>query len=183
MPKILKTEPLSGEQNPCVISGTFVQIHHLNISGLEESPSRIYVRDDAVSLWKCLSSGKRETFVFGPPGVGKSTIVWAWAVHTASKGIRAHWIHLSRSRATHVTICGNEATNYLGGANSNDIKNFVAQCGDGVLIVDGLRGNMDLTRNSAEYFKWGMANSDRRLIFVSSESIKYVSVHYKVCVS
>jgi hypothetical protein len=102
-------------------------------------------------------------------GVGKSTIVWAWALCRA-KHETVYWLHLGRSgylgailRAEGIEWCG-----------LTDIGQFVGKCENGCLIVDGLTEGQRL--NVLPFCsKWRVDDStSRRLIVVSSAALKFV---------
>jgi hypothetical protein len=85
----------------------------------------MYVRDETRNLWRTLeglgTGGTRGVWVSGPPGVGKSTEVYAWGMH-------------------HATRVGSERRNMLWVHQSSE------SCYEFVRIVDGLmsRASIDL---------------------------------------
>ena len=85
----LKTPP------PCDGSIPFVDVHHFNLAGFGlPDDRRLYVRDEWSKLWIQLN-GTSNFSVIGPPGIGKSSLIWSWCCHLGNaKDIR--WIHIPR---------------------------------------------------------------------------------------
>lgn len=147
------------------------KVHSLGNSGL--SPTHpLYKREDVTQLWECLSNKQANTiFVYGPPGVGKSTVAWAWALYTAKQNA-VYWVHLGQSRYTYTyaILRGNEV--YSSTATQLETIDFIVECGNGILIVDGLRESLrELILTACG--KW-QNNVQRQLIVISSESLQYM---------
>ena len=71
-------------QEPCNQRGKLVEVSRLKEAGLECNIEVLYVREEVVRTWKFLEEGHLKAAIYGPPGVGKSTVVWAWACHIAT---------------------------------------------------------------------------------------------------
>jgi len=177
--------------NQGVLDGSleFVEVGSLECSGLSSAHNLLYVREDAKELWgKLTSSGKRSMLVIGPPGVGKSTIVWAYASY-AAKQQTVYWAHLGR-RQYSIAILNSQKISYRAATSKKAVISFINACRDGILIADGLtekRREKILVPCSAWQTKQSQAgllqlnlshppssNPLRRLIVVSSESLVYV---------
>ena len=67
----------------------------MNEAGLGPGGTILYMRSEAVDLWKFLESSDK-CMVDGPPGTGKSSIVWAWACYRAyHKKEKILWMHFN----------------------------------------------------------------------------------------
>jgi predicted NACHT family NTPase len=81
-------------QAPFSNSGSFVEVQQkslaFKLNVREEEAERMYVREESKLLWETLNNAvenKQNLSVNGPPGTGKSTEVWAWALwHAKTKG-------------------------------------------------------------------------------------------------
>ena len=54
----------------------------------------LYIREEAVKMWRVLCGDQSRLFVFGPPGTGKSSIAWLWACSN-SKTRHILWVSLA----------------------------------------------------------------------------------------
>ena len=86
----LNREKITGKRKRKSQKGVFIEVHNLNLSGLySPSPSFImYARKEVVEMWNELDKlGSTQDFerlnVTGPPGTGKSMVVWAWTCYNA----------------------------------------------------------------------------------------------------
>ena len=80
--------------------------------------------------------GNNSLSVDGPPGTGKSTEAWAWALWKArADKIKVTWFHMTKRRKVKVVIDGKNNKIFTGyRAKIEDIENS-----DGsILIVDGV---------------------------------------------
>jgi hypothetical protein len=93
----LTTEILA-EQNPLDQEGGFVHVGHKKLAGFSSEESLLYVRHETVELWNALNdTGGSSLSVDGPPGTGKSTEVWAWALWKARHDkVQVIWYHLNK---------------------------------------------------------------------------------------
>jgi predicted PilT family ATPase len=82
------------EQAPFINSGSFVEVQQKSLAFKlkvqDEEAEMMYVREECKLLWETLNKAvehKQNLSVNGPPGTGKSTEVWAWALwHAKTKG-------------------------------------------------------------------------------------------------
>jgi hypothetical protein len=93
-------------QEPCNGTKKLVEVSQLKEAGLEFTTSFLYVRGEVVRTWEFLQADGDLKTVYGPPGVGKSTVVWAWACHKAANSdmIRICWIHKLGGDLLHVVL-------------------------------------------------------------------------------
>jgi hypothetical protein len=127
------------------------------------------VRDETVELWNALqNTGGNSLSVDGPPGTGKSTEAWAWALWKAKKDkVTVTWYHLTKNELVKVVIDGESeqiTTGYQ--ADINDIKNSEGS----ILIVDGVIASKSFDVRSA-CCNWRRSEKGRRFILVSSVSV------------
>lgn len=152
--------------------GSFVTIRQKGLAGLspENSDTMIYVREETVALWEALNhiEDNNSLSIDGPPGTGKSTEVWAWALWKArTANVTVAWCHLSKREIKVLTINGNtETITTMTQVEFKDIFNLAFS----TLIVDGvISGN---TFNiSSNCCAWRDAERGRRFILVSSVSL------------
>ena len=78
----LSEQKLSDQQALTTID-QFVDIKQQDLAGLSVKNTRFYVRPESVDLWNKIENVTNEgnnLRVSGPPGTGKSTEAWAWAL-------------------------------------------------------------------------------------------------------
>lgn len=88
-----------GDEKPWPAVNPYLKIQNMAEAGLtqEKTSAILYMRPEAVQLWDCLLNESKYIFnISGPPGTGKSSVVWAWACWRA----RVHrkkiiWLHYS----------------------------------------------------------------------------------------
>eukprot|EP01097_Dermamoeba_algensis_P012171 TRINITY_DN99_c0_g1_i5.p1 TRINITY_DN99_c0_g1~~TRINITY_DN99_c0_g1_i5.p1 ORF type:complete len:607 (-),score=118.66 TRINITY_DN99_c0_g1_i5:126-1946(-) len=124
----------------------------------------IYMRDEATLLWEKANHSKA-LVVTGPPGVGKSILMWTWALEQ-SKEKKVLWIE---------TAVMSRCAVYLGGGKIT--RKFPLEVGDittsedDILIIDGLRDSHGLEWKSSAFTWWQMHQKHRKLIIVASSKI------------
>lgn len=163
------TSPIPiGPIEPCNTPGKFVDIAHLVIAGLDLSPSnhrRLYVRQEWDELWKKLC-GTQNLYLSGPPGTGKSSLVWAWCCWFASQGNSLVWVHVTQSSVGDVMCFSNRL---LEAFTIESISEFLKQEQSPLLVVDGATKDTvvaEVIRSATAWWKREMET--QRLIIVSS---------------
>ena len=159
------------EQPPLATKGQYVTVKQMCIAGFSSGESLLYVREETVDLWNALNSTTDDSnnlAVDGPPGTGKSTEVWAWALWKAREDkLKITWYHMTKRTMEKVLIDG--ATNKITTgytAERNDIKDSEGS----ILIVDGVISSMNVdVSNACHYWRKGMRG--RSYILVSSVSV------------
>lgn len=113
--------------------GSVVKIN-LKFPGLATgNETSLYFRDSAVNLINHLCSNAT-VLVQGPPGSGKSSMVWYWASHVVENLIVC-WVHLG----TVVTICSITSTSMHQNKVSVDtVPEFLRNVEADVLVIDGV---------------------------------------------
>lgn len=113
--------------------GNFVIVYGKAHAGLTRSfdqyantPAPIYIRDDVLAIWQALSKAWMYVILSGPPGVGKSIAVRAWARATAHTK-QIYWLHCSATIVRGVRL----KDNLVEYKDVYDIKEFIESCGDG----------------------------------------------------
>jgi hypothetical protein len=124
-----------------------------------------------VQLWDSLNStvSRGESLVVsGPPGTGKSTEAWAWALWRAwTMELTVTWFHCSRNDSVKVVIDGaTKKITWGHSAKAPDIENS-----DGTLLLfDGLTKEESVTITRA-CCVWRRQGISRQFVLVSSMSI------------
>eukprot|EP00471_Norrisiella_sphaerica_P001679 CAMPEP_0184485414 /NCGR_PEP_ID=MMETSP0113_2-20130426/7028_1 /TAXON_ID=91329 /ORGANISM="Norrisiella sphaerica, Strain BC52" /LENGTH=630 /DNA_ID=CAMNT_0026866849 /DNA_START=111 /DNA_END=2001 /DNA_ORIENTATION=- len=169
-------------------TGNFFTVSALKTAGLspENSPENqksLYCREDAFEHWKslCQLAPGDAMNLYGPPGVGKSILTWAWAIwewKTRKKSVL--WIHVRRGlRCEVVFLRGTSMLNYKGTVGHDEaltiMKGEDAMNVD-IAIVDGVRGDLEQHQLFTQYLHKIKENENRISVEVSSLSGKRDSV-------
>ena len=104
--------------------------------------SQIFVRAETVTLWEKIENTLvvqgTNLRITGPPGTGKSTEAWAWALWKAGSAKQTiTWLHFTKTRKVKVVI-GPERVVRCDVSNSTDLSLLIAQSCSDYLIVDGV---------------------------------------------
>jgi hypothetical protein len=150
--------------------GQIVKVNLLPCSGLGLEPIIVYVRQETADQWKFLASlNTLPSFIYGPPGVGKSVITWAWACYSALKCDKCVlWTHCSRIHGvTYALLKEGKAAQF-----SLDNIQSLHKIDADILIIDGLteQRKIELTEIANA---WRSRGSQRKIIFVGSEQVSY----------
>lgn len=130
-------------------STTAWMVPHLNFAGLADIQHGIFVREETRNLWTTLeglgveNGQKRGVWISGPPGVGKSTEVYAWgmyrAKHIGSERCNMLWVHQSSESYEIVKIVDGSMV----GTTMKNIDEIVDMCeGLDIIIFDAVRSGM-----------------------------------------
>mgnify|MGYP003387623779 CR=1 FL=1 len=82
-----------GDQVALETKGLFVNVGQKKLAGFFSDECLLYVRDETVELWGALNdTGGSSLSIDGPPGTGKSTEAWAWALWKSKKDkVTVNW--------------------------------------------------------------------------------------------
>ena len=168
-------EPLETEdlvQDPLDTEGKYVTVRQKWLAGFSSDESLLFVREESVALWQALQAAVehgKNILVGGPPGTGKSTETWAWALWTAfTKKIKVTWFHFSKNHAVKVLIDG--VTRKITSGYSAKIADIENSEGS-LLVVDGMTKE-DGTDMKRACFAWRQRDKEtRRFVTVSSVSV------------
>jgi hypothetical protein len=143
----------------------------MKLAGFSSDESLLYVRDETVELWNALNdTGGKSLSIDGPPGTGKSTEAWAWALWKAKHdNVTVTWFHLTKRQVVKVVVDG--STEQITTGFVARIEDIQASEGS-LLICDGVtaQSNSDVSSACCNWRK-SQCDSDRRFILVSSVSV------------
>eukprot|EP00027_Filamoeba_sp_ATCC50430_P001241 CAMPEP_0168542330 /NCGR_PEP_ID=MMETSP0413-20121227/1289_1 /TAXON_ID=136452 /ORGANISM="Filamoeba nolandi, Strain NC-AS-23-1" /LENGTH=532 /DNA_ID=CAMNT_0008572197 /DNA_START=156 /DNA_END=1756 /DNA_ORIENTATION=+ len=162
-PKRIKTTHKPSTNAPS--SGQFIDVANFEIAGLDElsNPRRLFVREEWAELWNELESKDNLLFT-GPPGTGKSSLVWAWCLHMASQKKDVTWVHVELDGACRKVDIADEFQ-IIDADNIADLKNSIYNTA-ALLVIDGV--SKDHQNVSALAAGGGQDPHNRRFILVSS---------------
>jgi hypothetical protein len=149
-----------------------VTVQQKHLAGFSLDTSLLFVREESVQLWEALQAavdGGMNISVGGPPGTGKSTETWAWALWTAfTKEIKVTWFHLSKRKGVKVVIDG--ATKKITTGHSAKISD-IESSDSVILIVDGVtkESSIEISRACSAWRQ--KDEKHRRFGLVSSVSV------------
>ncbi len=148
----------------------------LDIAGLdtEQNTQRMFVRKDWAEYWTTLMSNK-SVFLTGPPGTGKSSLVWAWSLYQAHNKVALRWIHLTPF--TFYAVDFSNGSYYSWNSDIADLSTALSNCDASVLVVDGITHDRTLPIGKAESW-WLDSKQNRKLIYVSSLQFVWGQEHY-----
>ena len=158
-----------GDQAALDTEGAFVNVGQKKLAGFFAEESLLYVRDETVKLWSALNDDSGTNLsVDGPPGTGKSTEAWAWALWKANRDkVAVTWYHLSKNGLVKVVIDGSTGQITTGyHAEITDIK----QSEGSILIVDGVIASKSYEVRAA-CCNWRRGEQGRRFVLVSSATV------------
>ena len=121
----------------------FVEAKMVNIAGLipsqEDLTVPLYLREAAVTLLQSLNSQHQSLLVEGPPGTGKSSLIWLWACTQAHQQ-NVLWLHVDRQFVCCTVLLANgTVTKYENCALANCHLEDIAKRGKvQICVVDGV---------------------------------------------
>jgi len=135
-------------------------------SGLAEKNDtrRLFVRAEWIELWKKLD-GNTNIILSGPPGTGKSSLVWWWCCwHAQRRDLR--WTHLGRTGAVEMAdFTSRNITTYNPLINPDYISE-ISTTAVPTLVIDGLTRESNMM--AAAFSWWKDDSTHRRVIYVTS---------------
>eukprot|EP01126_Amoeba_proteus_P002895 TRINITY_DN10942_c0_g1_i6.p1 TRINITY_DN10942_c0_g1~~TRINITY_DN10942_c0_g1_i6.p1 ORF type:complete len:642 (-),score=100.40 TRINITY_DN10942_c0_g1_i6:126-2051(-) len=152
----------------------FAILPNIGASGLESPSSVFYVRRQSAILWKELTNKNRNIFVTGPPGSGKSSLVWAYCIFASSNQI-VLWIHIYRLGNYQFTVLKD------GCFQSYILDSMPSLDQEGVLVVvDGVTRKTQ-TGVLGSVSSWFLKSREKnRFILVSSLGLTLAQEDYQV---
>jgi hypothetical protein len=165
---------LTGQQ-PLSTAGDFVEVGQKLLAGFDSDNSLLYVRPEAATLWEALqraSKLNRNLSVGGPPGTGKSTEVWAWALWTAANvHSTVVWYHCTKMRVIKAVIDGEARLITKHKLRIDRLYDDIESSGGNVVVVDGVTTARSTAISSACSDWCTSCLHRRRFVLVSSMSI------------
>ena len=149
-----------------------MEVKQKTLAGFSSDKSLLYVRDETVALWDVLcSGGDTNVSVDGPPGTGKSTEVWAWALWKAYNfEVEVTWYHITTNRIVKVVIDG--STKRIATTDVAKLVEDMEDCNGSILIVDGVKAliNSNIRQACSFWRSNAVKLQPRRFVLVSSGS-------------
>ena len=136
--KLQTKEQALQEQLALDEEGQYAAVKQKCAAGFSSEESLLYVRQQTVELWRALNSttNGNKLVIDGPPGTGKSTEVWAWALWKARNyELKVTWYHINKSEVVKVLIDG--VTDKITTGYTAEIADIKYSEG-AILIVDGV---------------------------------------------
>lgn len=127
----------------------------------------LYIRKECCLLWKHLI-GSSNLLIEGPPGIGKSSIVWAWCLNFCSQNHSKHvrWIHLSH-KSMYVMVMDFNQGKYISHSFEPATFSMSTLTDCDVIVLDGISPVFQAV--FVRVLGWaGTRATVPRLIFVSS---------------
>ena len=140
----------------------------LTKAGLDEA-AMLYVRKEAEELWNFLESSNQLCFVEGPPGTGKSSIVWSWVCWRAyDQNEIIYWLHFYKSHGNNVLIKfnGRKGKQYGFIELEHSVYHLLKECNASVIVIDGITND-----NKKELLGEATYCTNAKCIFVSSFAV------------
>jgi hypothetical protein len=160
------------EQLPLTEQGVYLTVGQKALAGFSSDESLLFVRKESVDLWNALEAALEKRLnisVSGPPGTGKSTETWGWALWRArTKKIKVTWFHFSKKRSVKVVVDG--ASGQITSGHSAEIRDIKRSAG-ALLVIDGVTKQESVAINRA-CCAWRQEDDEnRRFVTVSSVSV------------
>ena len=106
---------------------------------------RFFFRQESADLWNNLSECETGMVIQGPPGVGKSSLVWAWLCHKSQRqGKKVLWIHLSPSSLPKCVEMGPTSLSYVS-AEISDALQLLKSTDADIVVDNGFARKCDST--------------------------------------
>lgn len=131
----------------------------------------LFARKQVVMLWDSLdaflSTPNHQIFsIYGGPGLGKSTEVWAWACQKAvSQKVDLLWVHVEK-RSLAKCVESRQGSLFTCKANKEQVRKIISETKAKIIIVDGLRRNISQFDGDVEF----LPHPDSKHVVVSSLS-------------
>lgn len=161
-------------QDPLDAPRTLVSVHLKKAAGFNgaDDMSRIFVRAETKQLWEAIvgtAAAGKNLMVEGPPGTGKSTEVWAWAIWVARENKKVvTWFHTDRAKCVKVVIDGQQ--NNLKIFHNAELSSIRNSAGN-YLVVDGVTSDkVESILQSCT--AWKASNPEFTFIAVTSAAVK-----------
>mmetsp|Transcript_999 Transcript_999/g.1221 ORF Transcript_999/g.1221 Transcript_999/m.1221 type:complete len:589 (-) Transcript_999:188-1954(-) len=120
------------------ITDYFISSKHLKVAGLSTADSNIlFMREEACQLLKKLQEDEDHSFLIqGPPGSGKSSVVWLWACLMATTS-DIMWVHLDPiGLSSCVRLYNGKFYSFT--KHDNLLNDMIATCNCHTIILDGI---------------------------------------------
>ena len=164
-------------QPSCCREREFVRVNAAFPDGSSTSPRCIYLRTQAVQQWQALNKFEHVLHIEGPPGTGKSTIVWAWACHKAAfKNVV--WVQCDCSGGARIcllvagyAVCCAPIHSDQKSRIREQMAFYARMLKADIVVVDGITGlhQQGLFGDAA---KWANKHHSRRAVLVSSAQFR-----------
>lgn len=153
---------------------TWVDVHYTKIAGFSSESIRVYVREEAHEMWVKMETliTSSSLSVSGPPGTGKSTEAWAWALWKAQQSkVDIIWYHMTKEAIIKVIVSGTTNTMVRYTIDCAFINVDINEAGGQYMIFDGITKDMYTSVHSSMNV-WRNNVDNREFISVSSQAVK-----------
>jgi hypothetical protein len=173
-----RTTPTVIDLNPavqdCTTSKNFITLYHLKRSGLNRNDDQhlFFVREEWTKLWNSALSGMTDNLVIsGPPGCGKSSLVWAWCLFYGKDHI-VQWIHIDRTQVLDIVLIEKGKIS----SEQNEWSNDLIKRDADLIVVDGITKDYIIPLRDV---KMWYSQTSHRFIVVTSLQLKLFIEDYK----
>jgi GTPase SAR1 family protein len=153
--------------------GSFVDVaglFHAGIASEKYDSKRLFFKDSSFQLLQRLRKWDYRGFrVFGPPGIGKSCIVWALVCDEFLRNQKkVLWVHVEKdAKPIHILMVKGQVYEIVGADHE-----CVSESDADIVVIDGVVGNdEDHKRYMKSLWEWRF-NPNRKAIQVASMQVK-----------
>jgi hypothetical protein len=147
--------------------------------GLTNDEKLLFARDECVKLWSELDEIECGMILQGPPGVGKSTEVWAWACHQAialKKSVL--WVHVDEAMRPLCAMLTPKSCSW-NCLDSDQLRRLMKTSDVDILIFDGYKST-DKCKKAVSFLfpSVGALPQNRKGIVISSAAAGLNPLHF-----
>jgi hypothetical protein len=153
--------------------GSFVDIaglFHAGLAGEKHDAKRLFFKESSFNLLQRLKNLDYRGFrVFGPPGIGKSCIVWAFVCDEFLRmQKKVLWVHVEKdAKPIHILMTEGKVFHIFGADHE-----FVSESDADIVVIDGVIGGVHRHSLYMESLWEWRVNPNRKAIQVASMQVK-----------
>ena len=179
--ELAKSPVVEITQESLNVSGTFKSVQKMEfLVGSVGNVGALYVRDVMVALWTTLNAFSGLLVIQGCPGSGKSSLVWAWFLHSSTFRNMAYVC--INERYISIATGSKEGLLYQNDIFKDDaffasLENLISSCEKDVFVIDGIdeenvRSLAIASRNAIDRGK--------RIIFLGSGRVDILKIRERL---